>query len=67
MKMDSAGVILQTSVLSFEALHPPLTLGLVSLLQVWSKPQDSLALPTSSSRLESMSFLWRLSVFGLPV
>lgn len=34
--MDSAGVILQLSVLSFVAFHPPLTFGLVSLLQVWS-------------------------------
>lgn len=67
MTMGCAGVILQLSVLSFAALHPPLTFGLVSLLQVGPKPQDSLAFPTSSSRAENMSFLWRLSVFGLPV
>lgn len=36
MTMDSAGVILQLPLLSFEVFHPPLTFGLVSLLQVRS-------------------------------
>lgn len=45
MTMGCAGVILQLSVLSFAALHPPLTFGLVSLLQVWSKTTGQFSIP----------------------
>lgn len=62
------------SVLTLTALHPPpLTLthtfallSLFSSLAGSARPQDSLAAPTSSSRIaaEWASFLWRICVSG---
>lgn len=67
VKTHSAGVMCKTVCLHFGGLPSPHWHLAVFRSCRFGVTTGQFSIPTSSSRAESMSFLWRLSVFGLAV